>query len=114
MTAVTPQSIGRRKQTAQRCPLKIDNTTPSRHLEAVGSRPAAKNGATTGTTSAPASSGPGSITHLSTQAQDSSLDIDQARVDEIRQAIREGKLALDSGKIADGLLASLKAQLAKE
>jgi negative regulator of flagellin synthesis FlgM len=93
--------------------LKIDNSSPSRHLEATGSRQSAKAGVTTGAAAAPAA-GPGSITHLSLGAQDPSLDIDQARVDEIRQAIREGKLTLDSGKIADGLLASIQAQLAQE
>jgi negative regulator of flagellin synthesis FlgM len=92
--------------------LKIDNNSPSRHLESVGSRQSAKTSATS-STAAPAA-GPGSVTHLSLAAQDQSLDIDQARVDEIRQAIREGKLSLDSGKIADGLLASIQAQLAQE
>lgn len=93
--------------------MKIDNNSSSRHLEVVGNRQSAKTGATTSGAAAP-EAGPGSITHLSLPAQDPSLDIDQARVDEIRQAIREGKLALDSGKIADGLLASIQAQLAQE
>lgn len=40
---------------------------------------------------------------------DASKDIDMARVNEIRQAISEGKLEIRSERIADGLIASAKA-----
>jgi len=40
--------------------------------------------------------------------QDSDDDIDTARVEEIRQAIVEGRIKIDPSKIADGLLASLR------
>ena len=92
--------------------MKIDNSTPSRPLEAISNRTTAKTPAASDT--ATPSSGPGSITHLSSNLQDSSLDINQARVDEIRQAIRDGKLNFDAGKIADGLLASVHRQLAED
>jgi len=36
--------------------------------------------------------------------QSSAQDINTARVDELRQAIRDGKLTMDTGKIADALL----------
>jgi negative regulator of flagellin synthesis FlgM len=46
-------------------------------------------------------------TRLSQQSVDTSQDIDQTKVDEIRDAIREGKLGIDPERIASGLLASL-------
>ncbi|MDR5898761.1 flagellar biosynthesis anti-sigma factor FlgM [Halomonas vilamensis] len=46
-------------------------------------------------------------TRLSQQHVDTSQDIDLAKVDEIRDAIREGKLDIDPERIASGLLASL-------
>ena len=36
--------------------------------------------------------------------QSSAQDINTARVDELKQAIRDGKLTMDTGKIADALL----------
>lgn len=38
--------------------------------------------------------------------QDGSGDIDQARVEEIRAAIAQGKLSINPGRIADSLIAS--------
>ncbi|MGM8930858.1 flagellar biosynthesis anti-sigma factor FlgM [Salinicola sp. MH3R3-1] len=54
----------------------------------------------------------GSRTTLSQIATaDDSSDIDTARVNEIRQAISEGRLELDTGKIADGLVKSVRDML---
>ncbi|CAG2145635.1 MULTISPECIES: flagellar biosynthesis anti-sigma factor FlgM [Cupriavidus] len=39
---------------------------------------------------------------------DTDDDIDTAKVEEIRQAIAEGRIKIDPSKIADGLLASLR------
>ena len=36
--------------------------------------------------------------------QSSAQDLNSARVDELKQAIRDGKLTMDTGKIADALL----------
>jgi len=47
------------------------------------------------------------VTHLSSAAQDASQDIDMARVEELRQAIRDGSLSMNADKIAEGLLKSL-------
>lgn len=47
------------------------------------------------------------VTHFSNAASDSSMDIDQARVDELRQAIRDGQLSMRTDKIADALLQEL-------
>lgn len=41
-------------------------------------------------------------------ARESDDDIDTAKVEEIRQAIAEGRIRIDPSKIADGLLASLR------
>lgn len=51
---------------------------------------------------------PASVTHLSQTGEYASQDIDTARVNEIRQAISEGRLEIRADKIADGLLASVR------
>lgn len=60
-----------------------------------------KEGTVSGTTSGTA------VTLSSAQAsltQSSAQDINTARVEELKQAIRDGKLTMDTGKIADALL----------
>lgn len=49
---------------------------------------------------------PASTKFTPSNAADSSQDINTARVDEIKQAIREGRFEVNAGKIADGLIAS--------
>ncbi|BCA90294.1 MULTISPECIES: flagellar biosynthesis anti-sigma factor FlgM [Halomonadaceae] len=49
-------------------------------------------------------------TQLSQSSIDSSQDIDMAKVQEIRDAIREGRLEVRADRIADGLIANLKDQ----
>ncbi len=55
---------------------------------------------------------PGGTTRESTQLSQSSIDesqdIDSAKVEEIRDAIREGRLEMNADRIADGLIANLK------
>ncbi|WP_217908853.1 MULTISPECIES: flagellar biosynthesis anti-sigma factor FlgM [Halomonadaceae] len=55
---------------------------------------------------------PGGMTRESTQLSQSSIDesqdIDTAKVEEIRDAIREGRLEMRADRIADGLIANLK------
>ncbi|MDT0500524.1 MULTISPECIES: flagellar biosynthesis anti-sigma factor FlgM [unclassified Halomonas] len=58
--------------------------------------------------------GPASVTHLSQAATDASQDIDGARVEEIREAIRDGKLDIRAERIADGLIASVQDLLDQE
>jgi len=43
--------------------------------------------------------------------QSSSQDINSARVEQLKQAIRDGKLTMDTGKIADALLQDTQAYL---
>lgn len=58
------------------------------------------------------SSREGNTTHESTRLSqmhmDDSQDIDTVRVEEIREAIREGRLEIHADRIADGLIAQLK------
>ncbi|UXZ53836.1 flagellar biosynthesis anti-sigma factor FlgM [Halomonas sp. 7T] len=46
-------------------------------------------------------------TQLSQSSVDSSQDVDTAKVQEIRDAIREGRLEIRADRIADGLIANL-------
>ncbi|MCE9665024.1 flagellar biosynthesis anti-sigma factor FlgM [Halomonas sp. M5N1S17] len=57
--------------------------------------------------------GPAATTHLRQNATDTSRDIDTARVDEIREAIREGRMEIRAERIADGLIESLLPSAAK-
>ena len=62
-------------------------------------------------TEAPKQSGnatAGEVAHLRQPAADSGQDINTARVDEIRQAISEGRLEIRADKIADGLIESVR------
>ncbi|MDI5935133.1 flagellar biosynthesis anti-sigma factor FlgM [Halomonas kalidii] len=58
--------------------------------------------------------GPAATTHLSRHAADGSQDIDTARVEEIREAIREGRLEIRAERIADGLIANVREMLGKD
>ncbi len=58
--------------------------------------------------------GPSATTHLSQGATDVSQDIDTARVEELREAIREGRLDVRAERIADGLIASVQDLLGGE
>lgn len=49
-----------------------------------------------------------SATHLSRASADTSQDIDHARVAELRQAISEGRLHVDTDRITDRLIASVR------
>ncbi|MDR5866472.1 flagellar biosynthesis anti-sigma factor FlgM [Halomonas koreensis] len=86
--------------------MKVDNHHPLRPGQIEPRDPARQpQGA-----SSPADEGAESATqtHLRHSAADASQDIDTARVDEIREAIRDGRLELDPERIADGLLASVQ------
>lgn len=77
------------------------NTTQSTESTSGTRRPAAAR------TEQPATSAESSrLNRLDTS--DASHDIDTARVAEIRQGIVDGKLTFDTGRIADGILASAR------
>lgn len=50
------------------------------------------------------------VAQLSQQNVDTSQDIDRAKVDEIRDAIRNGQLDIDPERIAQGLVESLSGE----
>lgn len=50
------------------------------------------------------------VSHIETPSADPSQDIDHARVAELKQAIRDGKLEVNPEKIADALLQELSAE----
>lgn len=58
-------------------------------------------------------SDPATRTHLGQRQADAGQDIDAARVAEIREAIREGKLEIRAERIADGLIANVQDLLDK-
>lgn len=55
-----------------------------------------------------ASGGASSLGQMNAALLDTSNDVDSLRVNEVRQAIIDGKLEIDTGKIAQGLLENLK------
>lgn len=62
-----------------------------------------------------AAGAPSSVTHLSAAgSRNAAQDIDPARVAELREAIREGRFAIDTGRIADALIDSVREQLAQD
>lgn len=93
--------------------MKIDSSHSSTRLGTVDG----KDGTTKplrnlGTAS---SESPSTVSHLSPAGSKSEAqDVDAARVAEIRQAIREGRLEINADKIADGLIASVREQLGQD
>ncbi|MFM0716529.1 flagellar biosynthesis anti-sigma factor FlgM [Paraburkholderia strydomiana] len=103
--------------------MKVDSTTNSnlptlkdalsrsQQSDAASAAGTAQTASTTTTTAATASgSGDASVSlsglsqHLRSLAASGSADIDTAHVESIKQAIKDGTLQIDSGKIADGVL----------
>lgn len=78
--------------------IRTGNTQPREDAQKPGdtARPSARNAE------------PGAQAHLSHHAADPSQDIDTARVDEIRDAIKEGRLDIQADRIADGLIANVR------
>ncbi|MGM0833625.1 flagellar biosynthesis anti-sigma factor FlgM [Halomonas qinghailakensis] len=86
--------------------MKIDNINPLLRSNQAQQREEAPK--ISGSKPTEADSATRSATHLSQAHIDSSQDIDTAKVEEIREAIREGKLDIRADRIADGLIANLK------
>ncbi|HEY8385778.1 MAG TPA: flagellar biosynthesis anti-sigma factor FlgM [Porticoccaceae bacterium] len=87
--------------------MKIDNTTPvSRPLATEQGKASGRPAATEGSTTQPAA-----IAHISQAATDTSRDIDAVKVNQIRQAISEGRLEINTERIADSLIDSLRTLL---
>lgn len=98
--------------------MKIDNS-----MKSLGAAPPADARSRSGPASAPASAAAGEKVELSAlsgslkQAEAkiaSTPEVNRARVDEIRQAISEGRFKVDASRIADGLIASVRDMLAAQ
>jgi negative regulator of flagellin synthesis FlgM len=99
--------------------VKINQSTSSRpaaNAAGDGAARAAGNAASAAGTAKTAATGDLSMSPLAAQVRELSAklsqpaddDIDTAKVEQIRQAIAEGRIKIDPSKIADGLLATLK------
>jgi negative regulator of flagellin synthesis FlgM len=103
--------------------VKVDSTSTSNLTSPKGGVQGARQGgqatasaAPTGGNTAPAQSAGGdsnvSLSGLSSQlrslAASGEADIDVAHVESIKQAIADGTLTMDAGKIADGILATAR------
>jgi negative regulator of flagellin synthesis FlgM len=101
--------------------VKVDSTTNSNlptlkdalsRSQQSDAASAAGTAQTASTTTAATASGSGDASvslsglsqHLRSLAASGSADIDTAHVESIKQAIKDGTLQIDSGKIADGVL----------
>ena len=85
--------------------MKIDNVSPLTPPNTVSQ---GKGGEKVSAEAPKQGAAAGEVAHLRQPAADSGQDIDTARVDEIRQAISEGRLEIRADKIADGLIASVR------
>ncbi len=107
--------------------MKVDSTTHSglQTLKDGLQRTQQGESATTGsvgtsTSTATGASGDANVnlsglsSHLQSLASAGSSDIDTAHVESIKQAIKNGTLTIDSGKIADGVLATARDLLQKK
>lgn len=90
--------------------MKIDNTTLITTAQQTSKSNGSSKAQSTGASSA--SPTPGTVTHLSERANDSSYDINSVRVAELQQAIKSGQLEINAEKIADSLIASVRDLLA--
>ncbi|ATJ84690.1 flagellar biosynthesis anti-sigma factor FlgM [Halomonas beimenensis] len=91
--------------------MKVDNHQPLRSGQLEQRQPARKPDGSEAPTKDAGS--PAAMTHLSQGAANASQDIDAARVAEVRDAIREGRLEIKPDRIADGLIDSVKDLLAQ-
>lgn len=90
--------------------MKIDNSHPPARPAATTGKPAPARAQDSQATASEQSSS--TVTHLTAaSSRTGSEDIDLARVAELRQAIREGRLEINAERIADGLIASVREQL---
>lgn len=98
--------------------MKIDNSVKS-----VGNTPAGEQRAKNTGQANPASAAGGDQVKLSSlssgmqqaeQAIANTPVVDQARVDEIKQAMTDGRFQVDANKVADGLIDSVRQMLAAQ
>lgn len=109
--------------------MKVDSTTSSNLSSPKGGVQGARQGDTAPVTNQGASSAPAAGGHrtpadanvnlsalssqLRTLAASGSADIDIEQVESIKQAIKDGTLSIDTGKIAEGILETARSLLYK-
>ncbi len=84
--------------------MKIDNVTLLQQIQKTVQE---QEGSRKSTDSTSSSAPDSTVARLSEAARDDSQDIDPARVESARQAIREGRLEINSEQIADSLINSV-------
>lgn len=87
--------------------MKIDDISPLPGPRPLDPGQARDRVETNGTRAPAAERGAGQVTHLR-PAGDGGQDIDAARVEELRQAISEGRLEIRAERIADRLIEGLR------
>ncbi len=87
--------------------MKVNGSTDGIRVDLATGKPAAKSG--TAATSAAAGSQNVRLSGASTklQAGENEAEFDSAKVDQIKQAIRGGQFSVDSGVVADKMIASV-------
>lgn len=97
--------------------MSIDRTQPLKPVATVQTRESNESAtgktrqASSATTTAPAAAQVSLSNAQSQLTQPGSQDINVARVEQLKTAIRNGELKMDTGKIADALIADTKAYL---
>ncbi|RPD98146.1 anti-sigma-28 factor FlgM [Candidatus Pantoea deserta] len=98
--------------------MSIDRTQPLKPVATVQTRESNESAtgktrqASSATASTPAAAAQVSLSDAQSQlTQPGSQDINVARVEQLKTAIRNGELKMDTGKIADALIADTKAYL---
>lgn len=88
--------------------MKINNSNPPVPVQIGGQSSVAGVKQESGAPKAASASPSFSVDRLNPALSDASQDVNNLRVQEVRQAIIEGRLQIDTGKIADSLLDNLK------
>lgn len=95
--------------------MKIDKTAPPPRVNSGDTPPRSPSRpAEQGSGTAESASNPAVVTHINKAMTDTSQDVNSARVDELKEAIRDGRLQIDPERIADKLIASAQDLLQDE
>lgn len=89
----------------------IHNVTPLQSVDTASSTAAPKTKAVAASATADSTTQV-SLSDAQSRLKQGGQDIDSAKVDRIKEAIRDGSLQMDSGKIADALIAQASSLLA--
>lgn len=88
--------------------MKIDKTPPLPRFSGDTPRTSERTSDPTSGAGESTAANPAVVTHFNKAISDTSQDIDAARVAEVKEAIREGRLQIHPEQIADRLIASAK------